>query len=270
MYNPAHPGEIVREAIDAEGWTVSDAATRLGVTRNTLSRVLNRRAGVSPRLASALEGLGWSDAGHWVRMQGAFDLARSQSLETTVAQASRKPSIALREEPHQVLSLSPLNWETSVEPELLLAAIRTMATVASAFARWVRGSAANGPPTPDSRSDAHLSPLRQQEAEHFRGLLASLGRTIALTTADWNRERNRELDAAIKEMKTHASRLEALGTPLSSDLSNWTTEKDLEGRSIPRNVYYELGHLHAIADRQRERYLATKMSGLRELDEKLR
>ena len=82
MYDPAHPGEIIREAIDAEGWTVSDAAARLGVTRNTLSRVVNGRAGVSPRLALALERLGWSDAGHWVRMQGAFDLARARRSES--------------------------------------------------------------------------------------------------------------------------------------------------------------------------------------------
>lgn len=82
MYDPAHPGEIIRDAIEAEGWTVSDAASRLGVTRNTLSRVVNRRAGVSPRLALALERLGWSDAGHWVRMQGAYDLARARRAET--------------------------------------------------------------------------------------------------------------------------------------------------------------------------------------------
>ncbi len=82
MYDPAHPGEILRDAIEAEGWTVSDAASRLGVTRNTLSRVVNGRAGVSPRLALALERLGWSDAGHWVRMQGAYDLARARRAET--------------------------------------------------------------------------------------------------------------------------------------------------------------------------------------------
>ena len=78
MHDPAHPGEIIREAINAEGWTVTEAAARLGVARVTLQRVVNARAGVSPRLAIALEGLGWSDAGHWVRMQGAYDLARAR------------------------------------------------------------------------------------------------------------------------------------------------------------------------------------------------
>ncbi len=85
MYDPAHPGEIVREAIDAEGWTVTEAAARLGVARVTLQRVVNARAGVSPRLAIALEKLGWSDAGHWVRMQGAYDLARARRALDDVA-----------------------------------------------------------------------------------------------------------------------------------------------------------------------------------------
>ena len=86
MYAPAHPGEIIRDAIEAERWTVSDAAARLGVTRNTLSRVVNGTAGISPRLALALERLGWSDAGHWVRMQGAYDVAQTRraASETTV------------------------------------------------------------------------------------------------------------------------------------------------------------------------------------------
>lgn len=81
MHDPAHPGKIIREAIEAERWTVTEAAIRLGVTRNMLSRVLNGKAGVAPRLALALERLGWSDAGHWVRMQGAYDLAQARKAE---------------------------------------------------------------------------------------------------------------------------------------------------------------------------------------------
>ena len=82
MYNPSHPGETVCDAIEAERWTVSDASKRLGVARTTLSRVLNGRAGVSPRLALALERLGRSDAGHWVRMQAAYDSARARRAAT--------------------------------------------------------------------------------------------------------------------------------------------------------------------------------------------
>ena len=57
MHDPTRPGEMIREAFEAERWTVTDAAIRLGTTRSTLSLVLNGRANVSPRLALALERL---------------------------------------------------------------------------------------------------------------------------------------------------------------------------------------------------------------------
>ena len=82
MHDPAHPGEIIREALEAERWTVTEAAIRLGVTRHMLSRVLNGKTGISPQLALALERLGWSDAGHWIRMQGAYDLAQARKAES--------------------------------------------------------------------------------------------------------------------------------------------------------------------------------------------
>ena len=82
MYDPAHPGEIIRDAIIAKGWTVAECAARLGVTTKTLAHVLDGQAGVSLQLAVALERLGWSDAGHWIRMQGAYDLAQFRRAES--------------------------------------------------------------------------------------------------------------------------------------------------------------------------------------------
>lgn len=61
MLNPTHPGESIREALKAAEWTVTDAARRLGVARNTLSRLVNGRIGVSPEMALALERVGWSN-----------------------------------------------------------------------------------------------------------------------------------------------------------------------------------------------------------------
>ena len=78
MHDPAHPGEIARDNLKAEGWTVNECAARLGVSRITLSRLLNGRAGVSAAMALALERIGWGTADHWVRMQGSYDLARER------------------------------------------------------------------------------------------------------------------------------------------------------------------------------------------------
>ena len=81
LLKPAHPGEIVRECMQAMGWTVTECAANLGVNRITLSRLLNGRAGVSTAMALALERIGWSNADHWVRMQGSYDLAQARLRE---------------------------------------------------------------------------------------------------------------------------------------------------------------------------------------------
>lgn len=80
MKNPPHPGELVRESMDDVGWNVTETATRLGCERGTLSRLLNGRAGVSPKMALALEDIGWGTAVHWMRMQASYDLAQARRV----------------------------------------------------------------------------------------------------------------------------------------------------------------------------------------------
>lgn len=76
MYNPAHPGEILKELVLAPlGLSVTDAAEHLGVSRKTLSKVLNGRGTVTPEMALRLEmTFGKPDAAHWLRLQSAYDL----------------------------------------------------------------------------------------------------------------------------------------------------------------------------------------------------
>ena len=64
------------DSVEAVGWTITECACQLGVTRNTLSRLLNERIGISPTMALALEQIGWSNANHWMRLQAAYDLAQ--------------------------------------------------------------------------------------------------------------------------------------------------------------------------------------------------
>lgn len=72
MHNPPHPGEVLREWL--EGVTVTDAAERLGVTRATLSRVLNSSAGISPDMDLRLSKALGTTPGVWYEMQAAFDM----------------------------------------------------------------------------------------------------------------------------------------------------------------------------------------------------
>jgi antitoxin HigA-1 len=75
MFNPPHPGEVLRDGVlDGTGITVTEAARQLGVTRAALSRILNGRAGVSPDMAVRLGK--WLDHSpeSWLRMQMDYDL----------------------------------------------------------------------------------------------------------------------------------------------------------------------------------------------------
>ena len=76
--NPSHPSVSIRESLAEEGWTVNEFAARLGVSRNTASRLLNGRCGITPAVALALERIGWSDADFWMRRQANYDLARAR------------------------------------------------------------------------------------------------------------------------------------------------------------------------------------------------
>jgi antitoxin HigA-1 len=77
MHNPAHPGEVLRDYLP-KGLAVTEAARRLGITRQALSALLNGRAGVSAEMALRLEaGLG-TNAEMWIGMQAAFDLWKAR------------------------------------------------------------------------------------------------------------------------------------------------------------------------------------------------
>ena len=79
MKNPNHPGDIIRDCLDELGVSVTDGAKALGVTRAALSRVINRRAGVSAEMAVRLEKAMGSTAGFWLRLQLNYDLSLIQA-----------------------------------------------------------------------------------------------------------------------------------------------------------------------------------------------
>ena len=78
MLNPPHLGELIRESMNETGWSVTETASRLSCERGTLSRLLNGKAGVSAKMAIALEKIGWGTADHWVRLQASYELAQTR------------------------------------------------------------------------------------------------------------------------------------------------------------------------------------------------
>jgi addiction module HigA family antidote len=75
MYNPPHPGEIIKElCLEPLGISVTAAAKGLGVSRKTLSAILNGRAGISPEMAIRLSIAFDTSAESWLNQQSQFDL----------------------------------------------------------------------------------------------------------------------------------------------------------------------------------------------------
>jgi antitoxin HigA-1 len=75
MYNPPHPGLTLREDVLPElGLSVTEAAEQLGVSRVTLSRMINGRAAISAEMALRLGQWLGNGPDIWLRMQMAYDL----------------------------------------------------------------------------------------------------------------------------------------------------------------------------------------------------
>lgn len=79
MKRPPHPGRIVRqECIQPLGMTVTEAAGRLGVTRQNLNNVLNGKSGISPEMAIRLSKAFGSRPEVWLGLQLEYDLAEAE------------------------------------------------------------------------------------------------------------------------------------------------------------------------------------------------
>jgi antitoxin HigA-1 len=85
MKNPAHPGRIVKSAcLDPLGLSVTDGAKVLTVTRQTLTKIVNGKSGISPEMAIRLSRAFGSTPETWLRMQVAYDLAQARRDESKI------------------------------------------------------------------------------------------------------------------------------------------------------------------------------------------
>lgn len=85
MYNPPHPGEIIKElCLEPLGLTVTRAAEALGVSRKTLSAILNGRAGISPEMAIRLSIAFDTSAESWLNQQVQYDLWLARQNQQTI------------------------------------------------------------------------------------------------------------------------------------------------------------------------------------------
>ncbi len=91
MYNPPHPGEILSElCLEPLGISVTRAAEALGISRKTLSAIVNGRAGISPEMAIRLSLAFDTSAESWLNQQVQYDLwlARQKQQDFKVERLS--------------------------------------------------------------------------------------------------------------------------------------------------------------------------------------
>jgi addiction module HigA family antidote len=93
MHNPPHPGEVLRElCIEPMGLSITEVAEALGVSRKTLSTILNGRAGISPEMSVRLSLAFGTSSESWLNQQAQYDLWEAEKTRKTLK--VRKLSVA--------------------------------------------------------------------------------------------------------------------------------------------------------------------------------
>jgi addiction module HigA family antidote len=99
ILSPAHPGEVLKNYLG--GMTVKEAAARLRVTRATLSRILNGRAGITAGMSLRLSAALGTSPEFWLKMQVQYDLWHARKK---VPKMRRFPHVTN----HRLRELKPL------------------------------------------------------------------------------------------------------------------------------------------------------------------
>jgi addiction module HigA family antidote len=91
MKHLPHPGGVVlRQCVEPLGLSITDAAAALGVTRTTLSELVNEKRGISPKMAVGLSKVFGGSAESWLVQQAQYDLA---NVHTDVTKLKRLESV---------------------------------------------------------------------------------------------------------------------------------------------------------------------------------
>ena len=95
MLNPLHPGQFLRtEIIEAHGLSVTDAAKALGVSRPTLSSLLNSKADLSGDMAVRFDKAFGVEMETLMRMQNSYDIAQARQRAKAIRVARYRPRTA--------------------------------------------------------------------------------------------------------------------------------------------------------------------------------
>ena len=94
MYNPPHPGELIKEAIEALDISARKLALALDVAPSTVQRLISGKSDMSPEMAIRLSVVIGSSEHVWMGMQDAYDLWHAkQKIDVSRLQRLRRPSL---------------------------------------------------------------------------------------------------------------------------------------------------------------------------------
>ncbi|MDR0622742.1 MAG: HigA family addiction module antidote protein [Deltaproteobacteria bacterium] len=80
---PPHPGQVLKkDFIEPMGISVTDLSAKLGVSRNTLSSIINRRSGVSADMALRFAKAFKTQPELWLKLEYAFELWEAQQFDS--------------------------------------------------------------------------------------------------------------------------------------------------------------------------------------------
>ncbi len=99
MLNPPHPGEHLREdVLTPLNLSITETAKALGISRKTLSEIVNCKSPITPDIAVRLErAFSTPPAEMWLRLQAAYDLRRaSRRLKNTPVRRLRTAAVERR------------------------------------------------------------------------------------------------------------------------------------------------------------------------------
>jgi len=77
--NIIHPGIIIKEdVIVPAALSITEAATLLGISRLSLSKVINGKGSITPNIALRIEKVFGGKADFWLRLQRNYDLEKER------------------------------------------------------------------------------------------------------------------------------------------------------------------------------------------------
>jgi addiction module HigA family antidote len=104
MKNPPHPGGFVfRQCIEPLGLSITDGAAALGVTRTTLSELINGKRGISPEMEVRLSKVFGGSAESWLAQQAHYDLAQVRADRIKLKRLPPVAGTALRDDSNRKL-----------------------------------------------------------------------------------------------------------------------------------------------------------------------